>query len=151
MNGQGTQGFGLLNRTVRSRLGATVAIGLLLVGSSCASRRTSVKADWATATPATPATLALVAHLNQQEAKLYTTYWCPYCQRQQLLFGSAVANLKVVECDPNGENARPEECSQAQVSSYPTWQINGKLYRGLRSREDLALISGYPGSQQFEK
>ncbi|PZV10710.1 MAG: hypothetical protein DCF22_16010 [Leptolyngbya sp.] len=129
-------------------LGAMVAIALLIAGSGCTARRTAERGN---APPASPATLALADHLNQQGAKLYTTYWCPYCQRQQALFGSAVAKLQVLECDPKGDNAHPEQCAQVQVSSYPTWQMNGQLYRGLRSREELALISGYQGSQQFEK
>lgn len=129
-------------------LGTTWAIALLIVGSGCTPRRTAERSN---VPPASPATLALVDHLNQQGAKLYTTYWCPYCSRQQALFGSAVTKLQVIECDPKGDNARPEQCAQAQVSSYPTWQVNGQLYRGLRSREELALMSGYQGSQQFEK
>lgn len=134
-----------------SRLGATVAIALVVMGSGCTPRRTSEAVNAVNSVPASPATLALVDHLNQQGATLYTTYWCPYCQQQQALFGSAVAKLQVVECDPKGANARPEQCAQAQVSSYPTWQVNGQLYRGLRSLEELATLSGYPDSQQLEK
>lgn len=132
----------------KSRLGATVAIALVAMGSGCTPRRTSEPVNTASASAAT---LALVDHLNQQGATLYTTYWCPYCKQQQALFGSAVAKLQVVECDPKGANARPEQCTQAQVSSYPTWQVNGQLYRGLRSLEELATLSGYPNSQQLEK
>ena len=153
------QWVGLLNRKLRvvkrslweSRLGAMLAIAILLAGSGCTPQRTSPTGDSALATPASPAMLALADHLNQQGAKLYTTYWCPYCQRQQALFGSAVAKLQVVECDPKGDNAHPEQCIQAQVSSYPTWQLNGQLYRGMRSLEELAALSGYKGSLQFEK
>ncbi len=133
------------------RLGSAAAIALLLMGSGCTAQRTSPPVDSANGAPDSPATLALVDHLNQQGAKLYATYWCPYCQRQQALFGSAVTKLQVVECDPQGKNAQPEQCAQAQVSSYPTWQLNGQLYRGLRSLEELATLSGYQGSQQFEK
>ncbi|MEX0272345.1 hypothetical protein AB3R30_24835 [Leptolyngbyaceae cyanobacterium UHCC 1019] len=164
------QWIGFLNRKLRFvkrsswelRLGATVAIratlpmGIaLLIGAGCTAQNTftttPTKTSSATVALASPATLALAEHLNQQGAKLYTTYWCPYCQRQQALFGSAVAKLQVVECDPQGDNPQPEQCAQAQVSSYPTWHMNGQLYRGMRSLEELAALSGYQGSQQFEK
>jgi len=153
------QGLGLVNKKQRfvkqslwdSRVAAMAAIALLLMGSGCTAQRTSITVDSANGASASPAILALVDHLNLQGAKLYTTYWCPYCNRQQALFGSAVAKLQVVECDPQGENAQPEQCAQAQVSSYPTWQMNGQLYRGLQSLEELAVRSGYQGSQQFEK
>lgn len=132
-------------------LGSAATIALLLMGSGCTAQRTSTTVDSANGASASPATLALVDHLNQQGARLYTTYWCPYCNRQQALFGSAVTKLQVVECDPQGKNAQPEQCAQAQVSSYPTWQLNGQLYRGLQSLEELATLCGYQGSQQFEK
>lgn len=135
---------------LRLRDHLTVAIAILLLGWGCTPQRNAT-VHLKNAASASSATLALANHLNQQGAKLYTTYWCPYCSRQQALFGSAVTKLQVIECDPKGNNARPEQCAQAQVSSYPTWQVNGQLYRGLQSPEELALISGYQGSQQFEK
>lgn len=159
MSFESIQWVGLLNKKQRflkqslrkSRVGIAVAIALLLMGSGCTAQRTSTPVESANGASASPAMLALVDHLNQQGAKLYTTYWCPYCQRQQALFGSAVAKLQVIECDPQGKDAQPEQCAQAQVSSYPTWQMNGQLYRGLQSLEELATLSGYQGSQQFEK
>lgn len=100
---------------------------------------------------APPATIALAEHLTQTGAKMYGTYWCPYCHRQQELFGSAIQKLQVVECDPKGENAKPEECAKANVSSFPTWEINGNLYRGLHSLEELAALSDYKGSKDFNQ
>jgi len=82
---------------------------------------------------------------------MYGTYWCPYCQRQQEMFGSAIQKVQVVECDPKGKNAQPQECTKANVSSFPTWQIKGKLYRGLRSLEELAELSGYKGAKNFSQ
>jgi glutaredoxin len=100
-------------------------------------------------TKSNPAQIALIDHLNKVGAKLYGTYWCPYCMRQKELFGEAVSKLQIVECDPKGKNAQPAACTNANVSSYPTWEINGQQYPGLRSLEELAALSGYKGSLNF--
>ncbi len=80
---------------------------------------------------------------------MYGTYWCPYCSRQKEMFKDAVKKLQIIECDPQGENAQPQVCMQANVSSYPTWEINGQLYRGMRPLEELAVLSNYKGSMDF--
>lgn len=96
-----------------------------------------------------PATTALAEHLTQTGAKMYGTYWCPYCERQEQMFGDAITKVQVIECDPQGDKAQPQLCTQAKVSSFPTWEINGQLYEGLRSLDDLATISNYQGSREF--
>lgn len=135
----------------------TVAIALLTL-SGCSGVRKSLasvlgKSD-ASAPEALPgahltksnsAQIALIDHLNKVGAKLYSTYWCPYCTRQKELFGEAVSKLHIVECDPNGKNAQPATCANANVSSYPTWEINGQQYPGMHSLEELAALSGYKG------
>lgn len=100
--------------------------------------------------PANAATVSLAEHLTQTGAKMYGTYWCPYCNKQEELFKDAVSKVQIVECDPQGENAQPQLCTQANVTSYPTWEINGKLYRGMRSLEELATLSEYKGPTNFK-
>jgi glutaredoxin len=96
------------------------------------------------------AKIGLAKHLRRQKAKMYGAYWCPYCTRQKQLFGSQAFNLiRYIECDPRGQNAKPDLCRQANVRGYPTWEINGQQYRGMRSLSDLANISGYRGSRNF--
>ncbi|MBD2103259.1 hypothetical protein [Leptolyngbya sp. FACHB-261] len=95
--------------------------------------------------------VALATHLKQMGAKMYGTFWCPYCQRQKELLGTeAVAQISYVECDPQGQNAQPNLCVKAGVSSYPTWEIQGQIYPGLRSLEELANLSGYQGPRDFD-
>lgn len=115
-------------------------------------------ADSATPTPAdTPdaqanvsAEVALASHLAQSGARMYATYWCSYCERQQQLFGEeAVQQLEVIECDPRGENPQVDRCRAANVSSFPTWEINGRQYSGLQSLSRLADLSGYNGPHTF--
>jgi len=95
------------------------------------------------------AEMALAQHLRQTGATMYGAYWCPYCNRQEALFGDAVSQLNIVECDPKGENPRPDLCRQARVTSFPTWKINGQTISGLRSLEELAELSGYQGDRNF--
>lgn len=94
--------------------------------------------------------LALATHLQQIGAKLYGTYWCPYCTKQKQLFGQqALSKITYLECDPAGENAQPALCRQANITSFPTWEIQGQLYQGMLSLQELADVSGYRGDRNF--
>jgi glutaredoxin len=96
------------------------------------------------------ADIALSSHLKEVGATMYGTYWCPYCHQQKELFGAeASQSMPYVECDARGQNGQPEACREADITSYPTWEINGELYPGLRSLDELADLSGYEGSRDF--
>lgn len=127
----------------------TVAILSVATGCSVSDVRKAASAALKSAERPHPAKLSLAEHLTNSGAKIYGAFWCTYCQKQQELFGAASTKLTVVECDPNGSNAQPDLCTQANISSYPTWEINGQLYRGMRSLDDLANLSNYQGSRDF--
>ncbi len=91
----------------------------------------------------------LALHLKKINAKMYGAYWCPHCTQQKEMFGNAIKSINYVECDPRGENAKPNLCKIAKVTGYPTWEINGKQYVGVQSLEELAKSSGYKGSTKF--
>lgn len=141
----------------------TAAIALLTLSSCSGVRKSfaSILGKPEASSPEAPAKtqlaksspnqIALINHLNSVGTKLYGTYWCPYCMRQKELFGEAVSKLQVVECDPNGKDAEPATCANANVSSYPTWEIKGQQYPGMRSLDELAALSGYKGSLNFTK
>jgi len=100
--------------------------------------------------PQRSAKVALAAHLQRTGATMYGAYWCGYCRRQRQLFGSgAFKQITEIECDPRGKNPQPDRCHQIGVEAYPSWEINGQLYRGSRSLEDLADLSGYDGPRNF--
>lgn len=100
--------------------------------------------------PSGASEISLAQHLRQRGAKMYGAYWCPYCHRQRELFGRQAFNqITYIECDPRGQNGRPDLCRRANVSGFPTWEINGQKYSGLRSLNELANISGYRGSRNF--
>ncbi|MBD2177540.1 hypothetical protein H6F42_11510 [Pseudanabaena sp. FACHB-1998] len=91
--------------------------------------------------------IELAKYLTKKGAKLYTAYWCPHCHNQKQRFGKeAVRQLQVVECDPRGVNPQTELCRSKKVRAYPTWEIDGKLYSGNKSLENLANLSKYRGS-----
>jgi len=97
-----------------------------------------------------PAELSLARHLKQMGVKTYGAYWCPHCYEQKQLFGrQAFSMLDYVECDPKGNNARPQLCRDAGIKAYPSWEIDGQLYTGRLALEELAKLSDYQGRQDF--
>jgi glutaredoxin len=89
--------------------------------------------------------MALATHLKQSGAKVYTAYWCGYCRKQVSMFGSANVKLPVIECDPGGKNPQSDLCKRKSISGFPTWEIDGQMYSGMRDLIDLADLSGYRG------
>lgn len=99
-----------------------------------------------------PSEIALAQHLKDIGAKMYGAYWCPHCIEQKKLFGEqAVAqHLPYVECDPTGSNSQVGLCQSKGVQSYPTWEINGQVYSGTQTLQQLADYSGYQGPRDFK-
>ncbi|MEB3268306.1 MAG: hypothetical protein VKJ09_07190 [Leptolyngbya sp.] len=89
----------------------------------------------------------LAEHLTASGAQMYGAFWCPHGSAQKELFGNAVDQVPYVECDPEGEAAQPQLCQEKGIQGYPTWEINGELYPGVRSLEELAELSDYPAPQ----
>lgn len=105
---------------------------------------------WAITTKSGAAEIALAEHLAKSGAVMYSAYWCPHCYEQKQLFGKeAFAKLKTVECDPAGLKAQPQKCREAQIRAFPTWIINGKVYEGVLTLDNLADLTGYKGNRNF--
>lgn len=86
----------------------------------------------------------LAKHLTSNGAAMYGTFWCPHCKEQKELFGSAMKYINYVDCDGDApKNADPALCIKKGVMRYPTWEINGKLYEGTRSLDELEYLSGF--------
>ena len=82
--------------------------------------------------------------LKASGATFYGAYWCKYCGGQRSLFGAeAAAALPYVECDSEGYGADNGACKAASVRAFPTWQIGGEFYGGMRSLEELGKLSGF--------
>ena len=75
---------------------------------------------------------------------MYGAYWCPHCQQQKEIFGTAANRLPYIECSPDGQNApQAGECRDAHIQSYPTWVINGKRIEEVLSLKQLADSTGF--------
>ena len=106
---------------------------------------------WETTTTSGEAEIALAKHLTAIGAKKYGAFWCPHCYEQKQLFGTeAFSEVNYIECDPQGNNPQREACMAAGVQSFPTWEINGKLYPGTKTPEELAELSNYQGDRNFK-
>jgi uncharacterized membrane protein/glutaredoxin len=144
------------NRTVRlgrGIAGAALAVAVLLVGYAAAPSSAAETAGAgaaaggaATSTAMSADRLAALAdHLRESGATFYGAYWCPHCQEQKQMFGTAASRLPYVECDARGTNAQPAACQAAGVRAYPTWVIGGQTIEGEIPPADLARLSGFDG------
>lgn len=100
--------------------------------------------------PENPRVAALVDHLQAGGARYYGASWCGSCRRQTRMFGASADRLPYVECSPQGRGGpMARECAAAGVSSYPSWEINGLLYPGIQTPEELAQLSGFPWQRDY--
>lgn len=81
----------------------------------------------------------LAKHLNTIGASIYGAYWCPQTTKQLDEFKGNTLNY--IECYPQKNKYLDPACSE--IPGYPTWMINGKLYSGRYSLEQLAEVSGF--------
>ncbi|MDH4246770.1 MAG: vitamin K epoxide reductase family protein [Deltaproteobacteria bacterium] len=94
--------------------------------------------------PEDPFLRELSVHLSDTGAKFYGAEWCGVCTKQKDAFGASKSRLPYVECSPQGPNApRAAICLTQNISSFPTWIINGQRYNGLQEPEELARLSNF--------
>jgi Zn ribbon nucleic-acid-binding protein len=81
--------------------------------------------------------------LTRAGARFYGTSWCPHCAAQRRMFGTAFNDVAYVECSVNGTKDTTAECTQAGVTSYPTWAFrDDSRQTGELSLEQLASKTG---------
>jgi glutaredoxin len=66
--------------------------------------------------------------IAESGARYYGTHWCPYCKKQNALFGEDARYLPYIECSPKGSRESLARCSE--VSGYPTWIFPNAGKRG---------------------
>ncbi len=83
--------------------------------------------------------------LKDKGVTFFGAFWCPHCQAQKKMFGSAQKNLPYVECStPNGQG-QTQECRDKGVKNYPTWEFaDGTRETGEVSFAKLSEKSGCP-------
>ncbi len=81
--------------------------------------------------------------LKDKGAIFYGAFWCPHCQDQKKLFGTAKRFLPYVECStPNG-NGQQQICADKKIEGYPLWEFaDGTRESGLLSLVRLAEKTG---------
>ena len=87
--------------------------------------------------------------LEEKGAKFYGAWWCPHCQNQKRLFGSAARHLPYVECSPGRVRTTSSECVSAGVQSFPTWKFvdgtpEGSVLTGEQTLVSLSEKTGCP-------
>lgn len=87
---------------------------------------------------------SLAKCLTEKGVTFYGANWCPHCQRQKELFGSSFAYVNYVECAVSGGSGQAKECSDAGITSYPTWDFGFDRILGVMELNDLAAKSGCP-------
>ena len=80
----------------------------------------------------------------------YSAYWCSHCYDQKQLFGQeAVKELSIVECAKDGKDSQTELCIEKEIQGFPSWEINGAIYSGVKNLNELAVMTGYEGDTSF--
>ena len=76
--------------------------------------------------------------LKDAGAVFYGAFWCPHCQEQKQLFGTAVDALPYVECSLENGKDQTQACIDKKIARYPTWEFHGERVEGVLSLTDLS-------------
>lgn len=63
-------------------------------------------------------------------AIFYGAFWCPHCQNQKAIFGASARLLPYIECSAPDGKSQLAVCTDAGVTSYPTWEFAGGVREG---------------------
>ena len=128
--------------------GALVSLGgagavIVLVFAISYSVHSPAPEEAASPSGATFYQASLAKYLSERGAAMYGSHTCSHCERQKQLFGGAFGYITYVECSRSGPDPDPGLCAAKNIRSYPTWEIGGELYEGVKTLEQLGSISGY--------
>ncbi len=81
--------------------------------------------------------------LTDKGAKMYGAYWCSHCQSQKRMFGASFSKINYVECSLPDGKTQTEQCQEAVIKGYPTWEFgDGSRLEGEISLDALAQKTG---------
>ncbi|MBU2051586.1 hypothetical protein KKH13_00080 [Patescibacteria group bacterium] len=81
--------------------------------------------------------------LTDKGTKMFGAYWCSHCANQKRTFGNSFSKINYIECSLPDGKTQTEECQQAGIEGYPTWEFSdGSRLDGEVSLETLAQKSG---------
>jgi hypothetical protein len=64
---------------------------------------------------------AFATCLGEKGAKFYGAFWCPHCQNQKKMFGTAADKLPYTECSTADGKGMLQVCTDAKIEGFPTW------------------------------
>lgn len=77
--------------------------------------------------------------IAESGATFFGAFWCPHCKDQKEMFGTSEALLPYVECSLPSGNGQTQECIDAEIKTYPTWEFaDGERLTGTQTLERLA-------------
>ncbi|TAL50431.1 hypothetical protein EPN81_02770 [Patescibacteria group bacterium] len=80
--------------------------------------------------------------LTNSGVTMYGAWWCPHCENQKDLFGSAFDQVTYMECS-TASRTMNQTCRDAGIEGYPTWEFgDGSRASGEQTLESLAEASG---------
>ena len=111
---------------------------------------TSDKVSPIITTSSSPQKIKFARFLSDNNIKMFSAYWCPHCHDQKQLFGKkAVKELTIVECAKDGKDNQYELCREKEIQGFPSWEIKGEIFSGVKDLNDLAIMTGYEGDTKF--
>ncbi|MBU0533137.1 hypothetical protein KKB44_06610 [Candidatus Micrarchaeota archaeon] len=78
--------------------------------------------------------------LAEKGVIMYGAYWCGHCNNQKAMFGDSWQYVDYIECSTSTGQA--QECTDADITGYPTWEFSGQKVPGELSFEDISRYSG---------
>jgi hypothetical protein len=83
--------------------------------------------------------------LKERGVRMYGAFWCPHCSDQKAMFDASFDYVPYVECGVKGQaRAETQECSEAGIKNFPTWQFppTGERVERVLSLEELGERTG---------
>lgn len=74
--------------------------------------------------------------LSEKGAVMYGTYWCSHCNAQKREFGDSFRLVNYVEC-----SVEKNKCIDDGIEAFPSWIIDGKLYKGKQSLSKFSSLT----------
>ena len=117
------------------------AMAIVVSSGSSTANAASTEAPPPITTSSSKESVVLAKQLSALDTSFYGAFWCGHCYDQKQELGQeAMAMIPYVECSRDGENSQAKLCKEKDIPGYPTWEINGKLYPGEQTLDELRDI-----------